>query len=102
MTYRHFPSRGDVTYIGKREGNATTMETASVNDASSPPLMPIGGEPGGTDPAGRACGDPACNAMRPWQRRAPVECGDLPFVICRDGTWLYRGSPIGRKELVCL
>ena len=35
-------------------------------------------------------------------RRAPVECGDLPFLIRRDGTWLYRGSPIDRKELVCL
>jgi hypothetical protein len=35
-------------------------------------------------------------------RRVPVECGDLPFVIKRDGTWLYRGSPIGRRELVCL
>jgi hypothetical protein len=35
-------------------------------------------------------------------RRAPAECGDLPFIIRRDGTWLYRGSPIGRKELVCL
>jgi hypothetical protein len=35
-------------------------------------------------------------------RRPPVECGDLPFVIRRDGSWLYRGSPIGRKELVCL
>jgi len=78
------------------------MEIGSVNDASSPPLVPIGGEPGGTDPGGRACGDPAFNAMRPRQQRAPVECGDLPFVICRDGTWLYRGSPIGRKELVCL
>jgi hypothetical protein len=22
--------------------------------------------------------------------------------IARDGTWFYRGSPIGRKELVCL
>ena len=29
-------------------------------------------------------------------------CGDMPFLIRRDGTWLYRGSPIGRKELVCL
>jgi uncharacterized protein len=38
-------------------------------------------------------------ASRPRQR---VECGDLPFLIRRDGTWLYRGSPIGRKELVCL
>jgi len=32
----------------------------------------------------------------------PVQCGDLPFLIRRDGSWLYRGSPIGRKELVCL
>lgn len=31
-----------------------------------------------------------------------VECGHLPFLIKRSGTWLYRGSPIGRKELVCL
>ena len=35
-------------------------------------------------------------------RRAPRECGDLPFLIKRDGTWLYRGSPIGRREMVCL
>jgi hypothetical protein len=31
-----------------------------------------------------------------------VECGHLPFLIRRDGRWLYRGSPICRKELVCL
>jgi hypothetical protein len=41
-----------------------------------------------------------CRPDRP--RRAPVDCGDLPFVIKRDGTWLYRGSAIQRKELVCL
>jgi hypothetical protein len=35
-------------------------------------------------------------------RRPPVECGDLPFLIRRDGTWLYQGSAIARKELVCL
>ncbi len=34
--------------------------------------------------------------------RSPVDCGALPFVIKRCGTWNYRGSPIGRKELVCL
>lgn len=39
-------------------------------------------------------------AERPTRR--PVECGDLPFVVRRGGVWLYRGSPIGRKELVCL
>ncbi len=38
----------------------------------------------------------------PRQRRVPVECGDLPFLIRRDGTWLYQGTPINRKELVCL
>lgn len=35
-------------------------------------------------------------------RRIPTECGDLPFLIKRDGTWLYRGTPIGRREMVCL
>ncbi len=33
---------------------------------------------------------------------APRECGVLPFLIKRDASWLYRGSPIRRKELVCL
>jgi hypothetical protein len=40
--------------------------------------------------------------VMPRAPRTPVECGDLPFLIRRDGTWLYRGSPIQRKELVCL
>jgi hypothetical protein len=38
----------------------------------------------------------------PKPKRQPQECGDLPFVIRRDGSWLYKNSPIGRKELVCL
>ena len=50
--------------------------------------------------AAQAAGDTA--PLRRGPRRPPVECGDLPFLIRRDGTWLYRGSPIGRKELVCL
>lgn len=47
----------------------------------------------------------ACCSARVTQakpKRVPIECGDLPFLIKRDGTWLYRGSPINRKELVCL
>jgi hypothetical protein len=54
-----------------------------------------GGNAGGTLPGGLAC-----RASRP--NRRPAACGELPFLIQRDGTWLYRGSPIGRKELVCL
>ena len=41
-----------------------------------------------------------CRTAKPVRTR--VECGDLPFLIKRDGTWLYRGTPINRKELVCL
>ncbi|WP_270938022.1 DUF1285 domain-containing protein [Falsiroseomonas oryzae] len=41
----------------------------------------------------------ACASAQP---RARHECGDLSMRIARDGTWYYRGSPIGRKELVCL
>lgn len=79
-----------------------TPGDASVNEASTPaPLAAAfaGGRPATNTPGmPLAFADPA--APRP--RRAPVECGDLPFVIRRDGSWLYRGSPINRKELVCL
>jgi len=44
---------------------------------------------------------PGCGPAVRGARR-PVDCGNLPFLIRRDGTWLYRGSPINRKELVCL
>jgi hypothetical protein len=30
------------------------------------------------------------------------DCGDIGLRIARDGTWTYRGSPIGRKPLVKL
>jgi hypothetical protein len=80
-----------------------------VNEASSPaPLArALGGNPMAL-PMPAAYAEPidsapaASEELRPRIRRPPVECGDLPFLIRRDGTWLYRGSPIGRKELVCL
>ncbi|WP_456316241.1 DUF1285 domain-containing protein [Teichococcus oryzae] len=34
--------------------------------------------------------------------RPKHDCGDFDMRIARDGTWHYKGSPIGRKELVCL
>ncbi len=66
---------------------------------------------GGVTPLAQTqvCGRPDVDAQggsrkaeRAHARRSPVECGDLPFVIRRDGKWLYRGTPINRKELVCL
>jgi hypothetical protein len=35
-------------------------------------------------------------------KRQRIDCGELPFLIKRDGSWLYRGSPINRKAMVCL
>ncbi|HJU20005.1 MAG TPA: DUF1285 domain-containing protein [Stellaceae bacterium] len=35
-------------------------------------------------------------------KRLPVDCGDLDMRIARDGSWHYRGSPIGRLPLVKL
>ena len=35
-------------------------------------------------------------------KRPPIDRGDLDMRIARDGTWFYRGSPIGRLPLVKL
>ncbi|WP_332844178.1 DUF1285 domain-containing protein [Roseomonas populi] len=40
--------------------------------------------------------------MPPIARSPRTICGDFRMRIARDGTWYYQGSPIGRKELVCL
>ena len=48
-------------------------------------------------PPARPCGDKARAPARP----APQE-REFGLRIGRDGTWYYRGSPIQRKELVCL
>ena len=85
-----------------------------MNDATSPVPMPpndktcrrlaSGGQESrkpfqnGLSSAGHLADD----TVRGRLRRVPIECGDLPFIIQRDGTWLYQNSPIQRKELVCL
>jgi len=33
---------------------------------------------------------------------AIVDCGDLGIRIDRNGRWFYHGSPIARREMVCL
>jgi hypothetical protein len=59
----------------------------------------IGGVGAGDLPAAP---NPAAKSAMTRPKRAPAECGALPFTIKRDGTWLYKGTAIGRKELVCL
>lgn len=66
-------------------------------------LRPDGPEPRDrTRDDGGAANLTVSGPVMPRAPRTPIECGDLPFLIRRDGTWLYRGSPIERKELVCL
>jgi uncharacterized protein len=53
-----------------------------------------------TENAGSGNSSPAMTAST--GRRPPIDCGDLDMRIARDGTWFYRGSPIGRSALVKL
>ncbi|OYY05673.1 MAG: hypothetical protein B7Y73_01025 [Acidocella sp. 35-58-6] len=76
------------------------MRTASARNSqivSHPEGEPI------QPPAAPANDANACAKISGTQTtRKPVDCGHLPFLIKRDGTWLYRGSPITRKPMVCL
>ena len=72
------------------------MEATSPGKASLGPTS-LGATSLGATSLGTILATPAAAPMRPR-----VECGDLPFLVQRDGTWLYRGTPIARKELVCL
>jgi hypothetical protein len=50
--------------------------------------------------------DQKISASTPSYQRSAAEdlpaCGDFDIRIARDGTWHYRGSPIGRKSMVKL
>lgn len=39
---------------------------------------------------------------RPSRPPTTIDCGDLGIKIDRNGRWFYHGSPINRKEMVCL
>lgn len=75
------------------------MRHAAMPPRGAQPTTPQCATPAGG--AGRA--DPALPAAgRGGPPRAKRECGDFEIRIDRNGTWYYRGSPITRKELVCL
>lgn len=69
-------------------------------------MTSMGGEKAMNDPAGRP--DDTLQGMMPRlaargaERPPKRDCGDFEIRIDRNGQWYYRGSPIGRKELVCL
>ena len=77
--------------------------SAEGSDRSGPASQDLQGTIGLDAYLCRPSGKP--RAFRPAARQVQArqaQCGALPFLIQRDGTWLYRGSPIRRKPLVCL
>ena len=54
------------------------------------------------DPTPRGIAAGGGGGGMPAGGRRPVEQGDFGIRIDRQGNWHYRGSPIHRKELVCL
>ncbi|WP_413205041.1 DUF1285 domain-containing protein [Rhodospirillum sp. A1_3_36] len=56
---------------------------------------------GFTDPPVSSGLDPLPQGIGPNGGSQGV-CGDIPIRIDSQGVWHYRGSPIGRKEMVCL
>ena len=68
----------------KQSGSFSNIGTSSslIQNAGSGNSSPVGPAAGG--------------------EQSPLECGDLDMRIARDGTWFYRGSPIGRLPLVKL
>ncbi|MGH6820464.1 MAG: DUF1285 domain-containing protein [Methylocella sp.] len=49
-----------------------------------------------------AQGGPPQWPLPPVEQWNPPFCGDIDMRIARDGTWFYRGTPIGRPALVRL
>ena len=68
----------------KQSGPSSNTETSSslIQNAGSGNSSPVRPDAGGN-----------------W---SPIDRGDLDMRIARDGTWFYRGSPIGRPALVKL
>jgi uncharacterized protein len=59
-----------------------------------------GGLPAGLAALVARAGEPA--RSRPVDRWNPPYCGEIDMRIAADGTWFYRGTPIGREALVRL
>ena len=62
---------------------------------------PTSGELSNSESAPADTGGDARHTNAPNFSQLP-SCGDFDMRIARDGTWFYRGSPIGRKPLVKL
>ena len=90
---------GHATVSRTLDRQSPTLSKPTISRSAAPKPAPASPATAATECA-RFAGIDAHRPARPV--RTSTECGDLPFLIKRDGTWLYRGTPINRKELVCL
>jgi len=67
-----------------------------MKDHASNPTRMLAGSTGGKSQPRQA------GVMARAGGREPLLCGDLDMRIAADGSWFYRGSPIGRPALVKL
>src|ERR1700740_390534 len=92
----------------KRPPSASTSATRSAEDAlmravdfkQSDPSSNTGTSSSLIQKAG--AGNSSADRPAAGSKRSPMDLGDLDMRIARDGTWFYRGSPIGRPALVQL
>jgi len=73
-------------------GDVEFKPSGPFSDTSAGSSLIQNAGPGNSSPVRPAAGG----------QRSPVDRGDLDMRITRDGTWFYRGSPIGRIALVKL
>lgn len=73
------------------EGAGGAGAGASALEAMAKAARAAGGE-----------GDKPSRGLPPVHLWNPPFCGDIGMKIARDGTWFYRGSPIGRLPMVKL
>ncbi|MDB5650367.1 MAG: hypothetical protein JWL62_1887 [Hyphomicrobiales bacterium] len=71
-----------------------------VNSKANPSNAPQ--NPAGALESLAAAAHTATPGLPPVHLWNPPDCGDIGLKITSNGTWLYQGSPIGRKPLVRL
>src|SRR6201993_1762027 len=86
---------------------ASTSATRSVEEALTDAVEVKQNDPSSSSMGARltqnaGSGNSSPKTTTSTGKRLPIDCGDLDMRIARDGTWFYRGSPIGRLPLVKL
>jgi hypothetical protein len=104
---RGFHQAGQTSYIIVMAQHVTPHP----DSAAAPPPAMLGAKRGakawlegpGTVKHQYVPGQTSTQTSQPSTGKPPQrDCGHLPFLIQRDGGWLYQGTQIKRKPMVCL